>query len=147
MTLSRLCRFSEKETEDELSRLPPNMSLKPAKSLHSDEPPNDESPSESIPTKAASFKEWPDLNTAPGDDVVKLKAVRVVDFQGRPVEILLTTQSASVEIEFVVLQGGKYLQPGLIFTDALGNTLFWTIDTDPILRRTPWKEEDISPRC
>ena len=35
---------------------------------------------------------------------------------------LLTTQSASVEIEFVVLQGGKYLQPTFTcLRDASGN--------------------------
>ena len=69
-----------------------------------------------------------------------MKAIRVVDFQGCPVESLLTTQPASVEIEFVVLQGAKYLQPVLMFTDALGNTLFWSTDTNPVLRRTPMEK-------
>ena len=67
-------------------------------------------------------------------------AVRVVDSQGCPVEELLTTQSASVEIEFVVLRGGKYLQPNLSFTDALGNALFWSTDTNPALRCKPMDE-------
>ncbi len=110
------------------------------------EPPTEESTRVEVPSEDTSaeppseeptpLKDWPDLSTAPGNDVVKLEAVRVVDANGLPVENLLTTQTAIIEIEFVVLEGGKYLQPGLIFTDALGNTLFWTIDTDPILRRS-----------
>ena len=86
------------------------------------------------------FKEWTDLSTAPGDEVVKLRAIRVVDSQGFSAENLLTTQSATVEIEFVVLQGGKYLQPALVFVDGLGNKLFWSTDTNPILRRERMKK-------
>ena len=102
------------------------------------EPPSEEPASEEPPSEQpTSFKEWPDVSTAPGDDVVKLKVVQVGDFQGCPVESLSTTQPASVEIEFVVLQGARYLQPVLMFTDALGNTLFWSTDTNPGPRRTP----------
>jgi lipopolysaccharide transport system ATP-binding protein len=82
-----------------------------------------------------SFKEWTDLRTAPGDDVVRLLAARVVDSEGCPAEKLLTTQSGSIEIEFIVLQGGKYLQPVVVFIDGLGNKLFWSTDTNPKLRR------------
>ena len=64
----------------------------------------------------------------------------IVDFQGCSVENLLTTQSASVEIEFAVLQGGKYLQPALLFIDGLGNRLFWSTDTNPVLRRKPMEK-------
>jgi hypothetical protein len=80
------------------------------------------------------------LNTAPGDEVVKLEAVRIVDFQGCPVENLSTTQSASIEIEFVVFQGGKYLKPNLLLKGGSGNALFWSTDTNPALRRMPLDE-------
>ena len=46
----------------------------------------------------------------------------------------------SIEIEFVVLRGGKYLQPGLLLKDGLGNPLFWSTDTNPELRRRPLGE-------
>ena len=56
-------------------------------------------------------QEWADLDTAPGDDIVKFKAIRILDSEGELAESLLTTQSVKIEIEFVVLRGGKYLQP------------------------------------
>ena len=83
------------------------------------------------------LEEWPDLSTAPGDEIVKLQAVRLVDFYGSAVENVSTAQSTTVEIEFVVLQSGKFLQPTLLFADEMGNTLFWSTDTDPELRRKP----------
>jgi hypothetical protein len=70
------------------------------------------------------------LKHSPGDETVKLQAVRVADYYGRAVEIVSTAQSISVEIEFIVLQSGKFLQPALQFADGMGNTLFWSTDTD-----------------
>ena len=63
-----------------------------------------------------------------------------MDFQGCPVENLLTTQSASIEIEFVVFKGGKYLKPNLLLKGGSGNALFWSTDTNPALRRMPLDE-------
>ena len=60
-----------------------------------------------------------------------------MDYYGRTVDIVSTAQSLTVEIEFVVLQSGKFLQPTLVFSDDIGNTLFWSTDTNPELRRTP----------
>ena len=80
------------------------------------------------------------METAPGDEVVKLQAVRIVNSNGGVVENISTTESSSVEIEFVVLQSGKHLRPSLLFNDGLGNTLFWSNDTNPELMRKPMKE-------
>ena len=103
----------------------------PSEVASNEAPPSDDA----LSNQTISFKEWPDLSTAPGDDVVKLQAIRVVDAGGFPIENLLTTQTAIVEVEFVVLTGGRFLQPGLIFSNGLGNALFWTVDTNPMLRR------------
>ena len=84
-----------------------------------------------------SLREWPSLETAPGDEVVKLQAVRIVNSHGGAVENVSTSQSSMVEFEFVVLQEGRYLRPSLMLIDGLGNTLFWSTDTNPELRRTP----------
>ena len=45
-----------------------------------------------------------------------------------------------VETEFVVLRGGKYLQPNMVLRDGSGNALFWSTDSNPELRRTPMDE-------
>ncbi len=56
-------------------------------------------------------------------------------------ESLLTTQSANIEIEFVVLRGGKYLQPTVLLKDGVGNTLYSGRQIpNPELRRTPMGE-------
>ena len=80
------------------------------------------------------------METAPGDEVVKLQAVRIVNSHGGAVENVSTTQSSAVEFEFVVLQNGRYLRPSLMFIDGLGNTLFWSTDTNPELRRAPMEK-------
>jgi lipopolysaccharide transport system ATP-binding protein len=90
--------------------------------------------------KANSLKEWPSLDIAPGDEVVKLQAVRIVNSHGGAVENVSTTQSSAVEVEFVVLQNGRYLRPSLMLIDGLGNTLFWSADTNPELLRTPMEK-------
>ena len=66
-----------------------------------------------------------------------MQAARVLDIYRCAVETISTTQWIYVEIEFVVLQSGKFLQPTLLFADGRGNTLFWSTDTDPELRRKP----------
>jgi lipopolysaccharide transport system ATP-binding protein len=85
-------------------------------------------------------QEWPDLDGAPGDDIVKFRAVRILDSEGSLAESLLTTQSANIEIEFVVLRGGKYLQPTVLLKDNAGNAVFWSSEPNPELRRTPMGE-------
>ena len=114
----------------------------------SNAPPSNELSSNEPSAQSTCFKGWPDLDTAPGDDVVRLEAVRVVDAQGCSVENLLTTQSASVEIEFVVLQGGKYfLQPNLLFSDGSGIALFWSTDTNPYCDGSRWIKANTNPPC
>ena len=103
----------------------------------------DESPEQTlevpdrVDNDTTGVRKWQDLSTAPGDDIVKLHAVRVVDYYDRAVDIVSTAQSLNIEIEFIVLEEGRFLQPILQLTDDIGNTLFWSTDTDPELRRTP----------
>jgi lipopolysaccharide transport system ATP-binding protein len=87
--------------------------------------------------ETTGVKKWHDLDTAPGDDAVRLHTVRVVDYYDRTVDIVSIAQSLTIEIEFVVLKEGRFLQPVLQFTDDTGNTVFWSTDADPELRRTP----------
>jgi lipopolysaccharide transport system ATP-binding protein len=87
--------------------------------------------------ETTGVRKWHDLSTAPGDDTVKLHAVRVVDYYDRTVDIVSMAQSLTIEIEFIVLAEGRFLQPVLQLADDFGNTLFWSTDTDPELRRTP----------
>jgi lipopolysaccharide transport system ATP-binding protein len=92
---------------------------------------------ERIDDETTGVRKWHDLSKAPGNEIVKLHAVRVVDFYNRTVDIVSTAQSLTIEIDFVVLKDGRCLQPILQLVDDVGNTLFWSTDTDPELRRTP----------
>jgi lipopolysaccharide transport system ATP-binding protein len=90
--------------------------------------------------KSTSLREWRDLENAPGDEVVRLQSARIVNSHGKAVEGITTTQSASIEIEFVVLRNATFLRPSLVLNDGLGNTLFWSTDTNPELMRKRMNE-------
>ena len=45
-----------------------------------------------------------------------------------------TSQSISVQVEYEVLTEGYQLRPACTVSDELGNNIFWTADTDPLLR-------------
>jgi lipopolysaccharide transport system ATP-binding protein len=92
---------------------------------------------ERVDDQTTGVRKWHDLSEAPGDETVKLQAIRVVDYYDRTVDIVSTAQSLTIEIEFIVLKGGRFLQPTLQLVDDVGNTLFWSTDTDAELRRTP----------
>jgi lipopolysaccharide transport system ATP-binding protein len=89
------------------------------------------------PRTTNSLREWPDLNTAPGNQVVKLRSVGIVNAEGVSTGSISTTESSNVEIEFSVLEGGRRLQPNVLLSDGMGNALFWSTDTNPELRRKP----------
>lgn len=89
------------------------------------------------PRTPNAFREWPDLDSAPGNHVVKLRSVSIVNAEGVSTGSISTTESSNVEIEFSVLEGGRRLQPNVLFSDGMGNALFWSTDTNPELRRKP----------
>ncbi len=91
----------------------------------------------SLNVQDGAEREWPDLATAPGGRFVRVCRVRVLDESGGLEENLPISQPFSVEVDFVVLEGGRHLQPCAMLMDGLGNVLFWSADTDSRLRRSP----------
>jgi len=51
-------------------------------------------------THGAAVREWPDVDAAPGDSVAKLRAVRVLDEEGRPAPEADVHRGIRVEVEF-----------------------------------------------
>jgi lipopolysaccharide transport system ATP-binding protein len=86
-----------------------------------------------IETMAA--REWFDLNTAPGNDVVRLCAVRVRNEKGYVSETTDIRCSTGIEMEFEVLKPGHVLVPNYHFHNEEGVYLFVAIDQDPEWRR------------
>ena len=74
---------------------------------------------------------WPDLATAPGDDLVRLRSVRVVDEDGELASAVDVRRPVGVEIAFTVLREGIPIVPKVKLATNQGDVVFNAIDTSP----------------
>ena len=72
---------------------------------------------------------WPDLDSAPGDDLVRLREVRVVDEDGETVETVDVRRPVGIEITFRVLTHGQPVFPKIKVRDRQGEIAFNAMDT------------------
>ena len=82
-------------------------------------------------------REWADPAEAPGDEVVRLRAVRARAADGRVAEAMDIRHPIGVEIVFEVLRGGHVLVPNFHFYNDEGACVFIASDHDPDWRRRP----------
>jgi lipopolysaccharide transport system ATP-binding protein len=75
-------------------------------------------------------REWPDGEPAPGNDVVRLRAVRVRS-EGSVRAAVDIRRPVYVEMEYDVLEGGRVLVPALHFLNEEGIFAFILNDVDP----------------
>ena len=77
---------------------------------------------------SGSSREWPDLATAPGDDLVRLRSVRVVqdDEEAAAVDV---RRPVGIEIGFVVLDDDRPVFPKIKVIDQRGDVAFNAMDT------------------
>lgn len=73
-------------------------------------------------------RRWLDMASAPGDDVVRLLAIRAVDRVGARRAQFSVQDDLSVEIEFAVLKLGHRVNVNLFFYDDAGTLVFVTGD-------------------
>jgi lipopolysaccharide transport system ATP-binding protein len=71
---------------------------------------------------------WNEIARAPGNEVVRLRAVRVRDLEGEIRSTFSVTEAFSIEIEFQVLAEGHQLDVGMYFYDESGSLVFLTGD-------------------
>lgn len=76
-------------------------------------------------------REWPELAKAPGDKVVRLRAVRVRAKDGRVTDAVDIREPIGLEMEFDVLQPGRMLMPYYNVFNQEGVKVFAAIDLDP----------------
>jgi len=76
-----------------------------------------------------SHRTWTDADSAPGDDVVVLQAVRVVGEEGETVETADVRRPIGIEIAFRVLRDGPPVFPKIKLRDRQGDIAFNTLDT------------------
>jgi lipopolysaccharide transport system ATP-binding protein len=82
-------------------------------------------------------REWPDLRKAPGNDIVRLRAVRVRAKDKQIVEAIDIRQPVAIEMEFEVLKSGHVLVPNYHFYNEEGVCAFVASDHDPAWKRQP----------
>ena len=72
---------------------------------------------------------WPDLASAPGGTLTRLRSVRVVDEDGATVDAMDVRNPVGIEIAFTVLKPGATLFPKIKVYDRQGNIAFNALDT------------------
>jgi lipopolysaccharide transport system ATP-binding protein len=84
-----------------------------------------------------ALREWADLQNAPGDEVVRLRAVRVRDESGHVSETIDIRHRFAIEMEYDVLESGHLLMPNFNIFNSEGVHVFTTLDQDPKWRKVP----------
>jgi lipopolysaccharide transport system ATP-binding protein len=82
-------------------------------------------------------REWTDSSKAPGDDIVRLRAVRVRTENGEITDVMDIRRPLAIEMEFEVLQDGYVLSPNYHFFNEHGVYVFLAGDSDPAWRNRP----------
>ena len=77
----------------------------------------------------------------PGDEIVRLRAVRALTLDEEVSNEFKVTDTFSVEVEFAILRPGHTLHVGLYFYDQSGNLLFFVSD----FQDEKWNNEPRSP--
>ena len=80
-------------------------------------------------------REWNDIATAPGDDVARLRKVRVITQNGATTAVVDISQPVGVEMVFDVLQPGHVMFSSCQFSTAEGVCAFDSHDLHPDWRR------------
>jgi lipopolysaccharide transport system ATP-binding protein len=92
-------------------------------------------------------REWPDVTTAPGDDIVKLRAVRVRGEEGRVENAVDIRHAVGIEVEYDVMAPGLVLVPNVHVYNAESVCVFIAHDCDPEWRRRPRPTGHYSSTC
>lgn len=80
---------------------------------------------------------WPEINKAPGSDIVRLLAVRVRTEDGKIADAVDIRKPVGIEMEFEVLKPGHVLVPNYHFFNEEGINVFIANDHDPNWQRHP----------
>ncbi|MDA8325158.1 MAG: polysaccharide ABC transporter ATP-binding protein [Nitrospiraceae bacterium] len=78
----------------------------------------------------AVVREWSDPSKAPGNDIARLRAIRVRTAEGKIAETVNLNDTFAIDMEYDVLQPGCFLMPWHHFFNGEGIRLFESHDTD-----------------
>lgn len=78
----------------------------------------------------SAMREWPD-QSAPGDDAVRLRCLRVKESNGQTLRSADIRKPIGLEMEYEVLEGGRMLMPYFSAWNEEGVKMFVAVETDP----------------
>lgn len=87
--------------------------------------------------KTGALREWTDSQNAPGNEIVRLRRVRVRSEAGETIAAVDIRKPFGVEVTYEVLEAGHALVPTLEFYNEEGTELFSTHDTNHDWHRHP----------
>lgn len=76
-------------------------------------------------------REWRELASAPGDEVVKLLRLSITNERSEVVKSVEVQEAVGLEMEYEVLEGGRPLMPYFVAWTEEGVRMFTAPDTDP----------------
>ena len=82
-------------------------------------------------------REWPEDNTAPRNEIARLRAIRVKTEDNKISDAIDIRKPIGIEMEYEVLQPGHVLVPNFHFLNEHGTYIFVASDHDPEWRRKP----------
>jgi lipopolysaccharide transport system ATP-binding protein len=88
-------------------------------------------------TRTNAAREWKEIDSAPGNEIVRLRAVRVRSQDGEICESVDIRCPVAVEMEFEVLQAGHVLVPNYHFINQEGLCVFISVEHDAEWHRRP----------
>lgn len=79
----------------------------------------------------SAVREWPDPQRAPGAEIARLRAVRVLNENGDAADAVDIRKSFRIEMEYEVLKAGYILLPNMYVWNQEGICVFGAQDIDP----------------
>ncbi|MEP6779307.1 MAG: hypothetical protein ABJC26_05410, partial [Gemmatimonadaceae bacterium] len=81
--------------------------------------------------KLGAQRDWSNLESAPGDEVVRLRSARIRTPNGETASIFTLRNSVGIEVAYDVLEPGHMLVPNFHFSNQDGAQLFAIQDVGP----------------
>jgi lipopolysaccharide transport system ATP-binding protein len=88
---------------------------------------------------AGAEKTWDDISTAPGDEVVRLRKVRICSESGETLSSTDIRRPTVVEFTYDVIRDGAVLSPNVQLYDERGTCIFVSIDQEERWQLDPRK--------
>lgn len=82
-------------------------------------------------SQSSAARQWTDSDNAPGNEITRLRAVRICNEDGQVEESIDIRKPVGLQIEFEVLQAGRVLAPNVHVYNEEGLIVFISNDLDP----------------